>query len=154
MIYFVAGFFILGLAFMTWKVVQLWRNPAMVDFFTSSFSFLPFGPDVRRGEIRSLAVMVTGLWAVSALIVVGLRNGEFNDGLAVTVLVASLVVMACLVTEVCVILFNRPRFVVPPHMRSELGVVAARRARRSTGERGRHAAGRDPRAREGCSPSG
>ncbi|MFE9628998.1 hypothetical protein [Streptomyces sp. NPDC006527] len=40
MIYFVAGVFIFGLAFMTWKVVQLWRNPALVDFFMSSFSFL------------------------------------------------------------------------------------------------------------------
>jgi len=134
MIYFVAGVFVLGLAFMTWKVVQLWRNPALVDFFISSFSFLPFGPDTRRGEVRSLAVTVAGLWAASVLIVAGLWNGEFNDGLAATVLVAALVVMACLAIEGCVILFNRPRFVVPPHMRSELGVVAARRVRRKAGD--------------------
>lgn len=131
MIYALASSFILGSGFMTWKVVQLWRNPALVDFFMSAFTFLPFGPEARRGEVRSLALTVVSLWAIGILVIAGLWDGEFNDALAATVLVAVVVIMGCLATEVCVILFNRPKFVVPPHMRSEPGVLTARRTKRT-----------------------
>lgn len=131
MIYAATGFFVLGSGFMTWKVMRLWRNPALVDFFMNAFTFLPFGPAVRRGEVRSLGITVVSVWAIAGLVLLALWDKAPDPATTVLGLVAVLVIMGCLATEVCVILFNRPKFVVPPHMRSEPGVLTARRTKRT-----------------------
>ncbi|MFI2780823.1 hypothetical protein [Streptomyces sp. ALB3] len=130
MIYALTSFFVLGACFMTWKAFQLWRDPALVDFFLSVFTFLPFGPDARRGEVRSLAITVVSLWAISFLVVAGLWSDDVGDSLDLAGLAAVVVIIGCLVAEACVILFNRPKCLVPPHMRSEQGALAKRRKTR------------------------
>lgn len=143
MVYAVTFIFVFGCGFMTWKVVKLWRDPALVDFFIGAFTFLPFGPSVRRGEVRSLGVTVVSVWAIAGLITLALwdmgqdPNKEQDPVTTVLGLIAVLVILGCLVVEACVILFNCPKFVVPPHMRSEPGVLAARRAKRARRAGGR-----------------
>ncbi|WP_155054774.1 hypothetical protein [Streptomyces blattellae] len=120
----------LALIFMSWKVTQLWRNANLVAYFMDTFAFLPFGHDVRRGEVRSLGVRVIFLWGILAMFFLGLYDVTMDGVLLALSGVLVIVVMLCLMLEVCVVLFNRPKFIVPPHMRSDLGVIAARRARR------------------------
>ncbi|MFR9780880.1 hypothetical protein ACL02O_33190 [Micromonospora sp. MS34] len=135
MAYYLIAFFTLGPAFMTFKAVQLWRNAELVGFFMNTFAFLPFGKDVRRGEVRSLNLTVASLWAADVLLLVGLTGGELSGFRAGAVVAAVLVILACVCGEVCVVLFNAPKFVVPPHMRTDPGVLAARRARRHSARR-------------------
>ncbi|PZT77889.1 hypothetical protein [Streptomyces sp. AC1-42W] len=123
--------FVLGSAFMTWKAVQLWRNADLVPFFMDTFAFLPFGEEARRGEVRSIGLTTASLWGIAVLFFVGLGDGDLS-GPALFGSVAALgLVLVCVLCEICVVLFNVPKFVVPPHMRAEPGVIAARRARRS-----------------------
>ncbi|MEV0220430.1 hypothetical protein [Streptomyces sp. NPDC050704] len=131
MAYFLIAFFALGSVFMTWKAVQLWRDARQVDFFIATFAFLPFGKETKRGEVRSLGLTAASLWGITALIFLGSTDVELT-GVALGLFVVALgTVLLCVMLEVAVVLFNTPRFVVPPHMRSDLGVIAARRARRT-----------------------
>ncbi|WP_155054775.1 hypothetical protein [Streptomyces blattellae] len=129
---FLTCFWAVGTPFLTWKTIQLWRDPEQVAFFERGFTFLPFGPEVRRGEVRSLAVTAVGVWAITVLVLVGVwdAEGEMRMASLIAFVCAFLLLMTCVVVEVAVILFNRPKFVVPPHMRSDPGVIAERRSRR------------------------
>ncbi|KUO12306.1 hypothetical protein [Streptomyces sp. DSM 15324] len=133
--YFIGLFFVAGSAFMTWKVTQLWRDADLVEHFMATFSFMPFGKEVKRGEIRSLALTVVSLWGVTVLLFLGLLDVDVSGPLTALFAVALGTVLLCLLCEVSVVLFNAPKFVVPPHMRSDLGVLAARRAHRAGGSR-------------------
>ncbi|MFF7364447.1 hypothetical protein [Streptomyces sp. NPDC008125] len=133
----VLGFFVVGNAFMTWKAVRLWRDPAVADFFEVAFTFLPFGPDARRGMVRSANITVVTLWCVVLLLLTGSDAGADDPVSLWIVVVSVLIILASAVCEACVILFNAPKFAVPPHMRAEPGVFGARRARKA--ERAREA---------------
>ncbi|MES5819516.1 hypothetical protein [Streptomyces sp. RG80] len=122
--------FSLALTFMSWKVVQLWANPGLVDHFMNSFTILPFGENVRRGEVRSLGLTVVGLWSIMPMFFLGLYDVEQKGILLILSAAFVFLVLLCVLLEVCVVLFNWPKFVVPPHMRSDLGVIAERRAHR------------------------
>ena len=132
MYYVIAAFLGTALVFMTWKAIRLWRHPEVTDDFSSAFAFLPFGDDVRRGEVRSVLLTVVTLWSAALLFAGGLTlgEGEVSTAGAYVVAGAVVVILLCLLCEVTVILFNRPKFVVPPHMRADPGVITARRARR------------------------
>ncbi|MGW0859296.1 hypothetical protein [Streptomyces sp. NPDC002690] len=121
---------VLGNAFMTWKAVQLWRDPDVADSVTA---VLPFGPVVRRGEVRSAGITTAALWGVVVVFLMGSFDGPVASW---SVAAGVLIILASALCEVCVILFNAPKFAVPPHMRAEPGVFAARRARRAEGRRG------------------
>ncbi|MEU8728363.1 hypothetical protein AB0C68_03135 [Streptomyces tendae] len=131
MAYVIGLVWMTGAAFMTWKAAQLWRNATLVDFFLASFTVLPFGQEVRRGEVRSVGVTATSLWAITPLVFLGLLDAEMTGGQAAVVLMAVLIVLACMACEISIILFNVPARLVPPHMRSEPGTVALWRARRA-----------------------
>jgi hypothetical protein len=133
--YFIGLFFVAGSAFMTWKVTQLWRDADLVDDFIQTFSFMPFGKEVKRGEVRSLALTVASLWGVTVLLVLGLVDVDMTGPLTALFAIALVTVLLSLLCEISVVLFNAPKFVVPPHMRSDLGVLAARRANRPGGPR-------------------
>ncbi|MFF3407495.1 hypothetical protein ACFYW8_15075 [Streptomyces sp. NPDC002742] len=135
MYYFIGLFFVTGSAFMTWKVTQLWGNADLVEHFMATFSFMPFGTEVKRGEVRSLALTVVSLWGVTVLFFLGLLDVDLSGPLIALFAVALVTVLLCLLCEVSVVLFNAPKFVVPPHMRSDLGVLAAHRAKRAGGSR-------------------
>ncbi|GAA4912616.1 hypothetical protein ACFPM3_23945 [Streptomyces coeruleoprunus] len=132
MYYVIAAFLGTALVFMTWRAIRLWRHPEVIDDFSTAFAFLPFGEDVRRGEVRSVLLTVITMWSAAVLFVGGLTltEAEISTAGAYVAAGAVLVILLCLLCELSVILFNRPKFVVPPHMRADLGVLAARRARR------------------------
>ncbi|GGP57357.1 hypothetical protein ACFT1B_15890 [Streptomyces griseoincarnatus] len=132
MYYVIAAFLGIALVFMTWKAIRLWRHPEVIDDFSTAFAFLPFGKDVRRGEVRSVLLTVITLWSAAVLFVSGLTlaEDEISTAGAYVIAGAVVVILLCLLCEASVILFNRPKFVVPPHMRADLGVIATRRARR------------------------
>ncbi|MCX5395699.1 hypothetical protein [Streptomyces sp. NBC_00102] len=127
----VLGFFLVGNVFMTWKAFQLWRDPDVADFFEAAFTVLPLGPDARRGVVRSAGITVVTMWGVVLLLLAGTGGPVFMW----IVLVDVLIILVLALCEVCVILFNVPKFAVPPHMRAEPGVFAARRARKAEGAR-------------------
>ncbi|MET9560683.1 hypothetical protein [Streptomyces tauricus] len=131
MAYLLVACFALGSAFMTWKAIQLWRDAGQVDLFIAKFTVLPFGGQVKRGEVRSLGLTAASLWGFTALIFLGVTDVELTGTLLVLFAVALAVVLLCVVLEVAVVLFNFPKFVVPPHMRSDLGVIGATRERRA-----------------------
>lgn len=132
----VFGFLVVGNAFMTWKAVQLWRDPDLVDFFQGAFTFLPFGPHTRRGEVRSVGLTVVTLWGVVVLLALGTLDAAFSNPVVLVAFAADvLIILGAGLAEVCVILFNAPKFAVPPHMRAEPGVLAARRARKAESTR-------------------
>ncbi|WP_330176536.1 hypothetical protein OG875_25380 [Streptomyces sp. NBC_01498] len=135
MAYFIGFFFLAGSGFMTWRVAQLWRDPGLVGHFVDTFAFLPFGAEVKRGEVRSLALTTASLWGITALFLIGATDVGLDGPVGVGFAVALLVVLLCLLAEVGVVLFNAPKFVVPPHMRADPGLLAARRARRTAGPR-------------------
>ncbi|WP_329390152.1 hypothetical protein OG625_38380 [Streptomyces sp. NBC_01351] len=137
MAYFIGLLWMAGAAFMSWKAVQLWRDADLVDFFLTAFAVLPFGQEVKRGEVRALGVTAIFLWAITPLVLLGTLDAEMTDAQAAIVLVAVVTLLACLACEFSIILFNMPAFIVPPHMRSDLGTVTLWRARRAHNKFGR-----------------
>ncbi|WP_328889558.1 hypothetical protein [Streptomyces sp. NBC_00316] len=131
--YFIGLFFVAGSTYMTWKATQLWRHADLVDFFIQTLSFMPFGKEVKRGEIRSLGLTAVSLWGVTTLLLMGLLDVEMTGPTTVLFAITTVIVLLCLLCEISVILFNAPKIVVPPHMRSDPGLLAARKASRSTG---------------------
>jgi hypothetical protein len=119
---------------MTWKAIQLWRKPELADWFMQTFAFLPFGDDVRRGEVRSMALTSTSLWGAALLIWLALLDTDASAP-SILFVTALAILLLPLICEVSVVLFNKPKWVVPPHMRADLGVIAARRAHRKPGKR-------------------
>ncbi|GGI12238.1 hypothetical protein GCM10007368_40160 [Isoptericola cucumis] len=120
--------------FYTWQVVALWRNPMKIEFFVASLSPLPLGEAGRRGEVRAAPLTCTTLWAIGSALV-GILISDYFPGLSFlnSTLVGVLTIGAILVPlvlEVLVVLVNRPRFVVPPHMRGDRGVLIDRIHRR------------------------
>ncbi|MES5819517.1 hypothetical protein [Streptomyces sp. RG80] len=114
---------------MSWKARQLWLNADQVSFFMATFTVLPFGEETRRGEVRSVSLTAASLWGIGLLFL----TAWTEEGSAITgviFLISMAVIALSLILEACVVLFNWPKFVVPPHMRSDLGVIAANRARR------------------------
>ncbi|CAM5672686.1 putative protein OS=Streptomyces microflavus OX=1919 GN=Smic_58460 PE=4 SV=1 [Streptomyces microflavus] len=117
---------------MTWRATEPWRRPELVDHFVETFAFMPFGIEVQRGEIRSLALTSVSLWGVTVLLDdrphghrAGRRRGRDRPrrrprrpGLPLC--------------EAGVILFSAPKF-ARCAMRSEPGLLAVRRARRAGG---------------------
>jgi hypothetical protein len=133
--YFIGLFFVGGSVFMTWKVTQLWRDADLVDHFMQTFTFMPFGKEVKRGEVRSLALTVASLWGVTVLLFLGLIDVDMTGPMTALFAIALVTVLLSLLCEVSVVVFNAPKFVVPPHMRSDLGALAARRVNRARGPR-------------------
>lgn len=97
-----------------------------------TFAFMPFGKEVKRGEVRSLALTVVSLWGVTILLCLGLLDVEMAGPVTVLIALTVVVILLCILCEVAVVLFNAPKFLVPLHMRADLGVLAARRAERAT----------------------
>ncbi|MGW1654472.1 hypothetical protein [Streptomyces atratus] len=76
------------------------------------------------------------LRAITVLFLVGSLEIEMTGSVVLLIAIAVVTVLTCAACEAGVILFNAPKFVVPPHMRSDQGVLAARRARRANSPRG------------------
>ncbi|WP_328687655.1 hypothetical protein OHA74_55140 [Streptomyces phaeochromogenes] len=103
--YFLFAFFALGSPFMAWKAVQLWRNPDLVDFFMASFTWMPFGKEVKRGEVRSIGLTAASLWGITLLVWLALFDPDASTSSYILV-AAPMAILVPAICEVCVVLFN------------------------------------------------
>jgi hypothetical protein len=109
------------------RVVKLWKSPEEVGYFEASLAFFPLGRSGKRGEVRAAALTCATL--VSADLIVAMML--FSDNVArlsfmdtgAYALAVVVAIVGPLVIEFSVVLFNRPRCVVPPHMRSDKGAL-------------------------------
>ncbi|MGW6582647.1 hypothetical protein ACWF76_25280 [Streptomyces globisporus] len=127
MTYALFAFFALGAAVMSTKAAQLWNDADRVDEIMRSFTFLPLGPAAKRGEVRSLGLTAASLWGVALLMMLAAVDSDLSGPALVGFGVAVLLVLVSLALEFAVVLFNAPKFVVPPHMRADAGVLNRRR---------------------------
>ncbi|MGW6589507.1 hypothetical protein [Streptomyces globisporus] len=127
MTYALFAFFALGAAVMSTKAAQLWNDADRVDEIMRSFTFLPLGPAAKRGEGRSLGLTAASLWGVALLMMLAAVDSDLSGPALVGFGVAVLLVLVSLALEFAVVLFNAPKFVVPPHMRADAGVLNRRR---------------------------
>jgi hypothetical protein len=103
-------------------VRSIWREP--VRLFAEPFPWWVWGAPLWRGYVRGMvavgATFVTDLVAVMALI--WLPGGDAVVIAVVPLLVGSLAVGFVLMLTI--VLFNRPRRLVPPYLRDQPGAVA------------------------------
>jgi hypothetical protein len=127
----------------TWLAPRIWSGryrPALAAFE----AWLP--SSIARGTIRALAFNPVFLWLAAAfMLAAGLRPipaGGTNEPLP---FLLALLAAAALGISGSIVFFNRPKSLVPPHMRSEPGAVAEwrksiagwwDRRRRRDGQRG------------------
>ncbi|MEU0938873.1 MULTISPECIES: hypothetical protein [unclassified Embleya] len=112
---------------LTNRTSDIWRSARVADDIVSAFRAVPLGDPARRGLVRAMALVAIQMWCVSIVIAVSpwfAADGEspaaFRGYLSMAAIVVLLVVV---VIEATVILFNRPRNLVAPHMRGERGVL-------------------------------
>jgi hypothetical protein len=79
--------------------------------------------------VRSVGLTAVSLWAIAAMLSLPMLDPDLTGGGMYVVVGAVLIILAALLCEASVVLFNFPKFVVPPHMRADRGVLAARRER-------------------------
>jgi hypothetical protein len=111
------------------SAVRLWSNPDRADRIMAAYAVLPFGPRVRRGTVRGAWPRTAILAAVSGIALVGAAPTHADlvarkpNAVIVVILIALLLVAGLL--QLSIILVNRPRFLMPPYMRTEPGVLFA-----------------------------
>jgi hypothetical protein len=123
--------------FSGWQAFQLWRDPRYVSRMMLAGSILPFSKDVRRGAVRGALPLSVGV-ALAAAGLLAFSVSRPAPGhptaraiVAVVFFGLMLVAFGC---HFAIIWFNRPRWLVPPHMRAEGGMAVARwRPRRGIG---------------------
>ncbi|MFE0515270.1 hypothetical protein [Streptomyces sp. NPDC058964] len=101
----------------------------------ATFGYLPYGPDVTRGAVRALGLTVVICWDAAALVFVAVLDLPMTGGVLTVLGVVIVTLLLSVPATVSVILFNVPKFVVPPHMRADPGVFGAWRARRAARRR-------------------
>lgn len=129
-----------GVAIFTVRwAVRAWRDP---QYFRLKVSFFgPFNEDMLHGLSRGLAPFAASMTALALALPFLLISmvAPRNHGFAVIGLSLVLVFVAGVALQVAVAGFNRPKWCVPPYLRAEPGVWAARRQARHK----RHQAGRE-----------
>jgi hypothetical protein len=93
----------------------------------------PFGPGGWRAAARAMVPIFCGVWAMILAAAASAVDDHLKGaawaavrGVFITLAVAAL---ASLVLALILMLFNWPKFIVPPYMRDEPGLLAARKAR-------------------------
>ncbi|MGH3159848.1 MAG: hypothetical protein ACRDNF_25190 [Streptosporangiaceae bacterium] len=108
---------------------KVWRDPGYADVMTRSGRVLPFGYNTSRGVTRGMLGLWTGLGFIGAgtIAVAFLPAGTTHR--ASPALIAGVVLYGIGILGIglnaWIIWFNRPRALVPPHMRDEEGMVTA-----------------------------
>jgi hypothetical protein len=117
------------------RMPNIWSDEQMSDrLFKTMRSWWPWGEPLLRGWIRALPAGLMGGWLLVAATIVAamvatekLASSPGFGGLAILVFL----VFLSLGTVASIVLFNRPSFAVPPHLRSQTGAVSEWRGARS-----------------------
>jgi hypothetical protein len=139
-----------ALVFGPWLCVKVWRDPAYADTISRGGRMLPFGYATSRGVTRGLLGLWSGLAFLGAgTIAVALlpsgTTGQASPDLVTAIVLYGLGLLG-IALNVAIVWFNRPRFLVPPHLRDEDGLVTAWWKNRKLPQAQRRAAARARRA--------
>ncbi len=110
------------------QMPKYWRGELVQLYERGSGGWWPFGEALRRGFLRSIHLgVVGGFWVLASLFFLSLRD-NVGAGLAQSALEALGVVSAAmffvtLILDLLVVLLNRPKFLVPPPYRDDVGAV-------------------------------
>ena len=123
--------------FSFWQVNRLWHSPRNADYMLFFIRRL-FSEQVRHGAVRGLLPLAIGnALAAAGVLDVGISHpttGKPDAGeIAAAVLFGLMLVTFAL--HATIILFNRPRWLVPPHMRRERGRLTSSNPAGYTGKR-------------------
>jgi hypothetical protein len=85
---------------------------------------------LRRGHVRAILVQMLALLVLNGLAAVFLVDlqSAVTDWAILVCMMAELVLV---VLYWSIVLFNRPKFLVAPHLRDDVGAIAARRLRKA-----------------------
>jgi hypothetical protein len=117
-----------AVAFGPWLCGRVWRDPAYADEMTRSGRVLPFSYATSRGVTRGMIGLWTGLAFIGAgtiAVALTLSTPAHSNSAVITAVVLYGIGLLGIALNVTIIWFNRPRFLVPPHMRDEDGIFTA-----------------------------
>lgn len=105
-----------------WPCVLVWRNAEVgrrvaSDVMEETVLTVSASPSARRSGVRSMVATVCLL----ACVTISLWIFELYDGIVALHLPLILLTLLFSLAHVSISLFNRPRFLVPPHMRQDPG---------------------------------
>jgi hypothetical protein len=104
---------------------RVWRGGSALDGnVPPAWWFL--GDAAWRGNARAYVATVPFLLAMLAGAAIAEWSGSVDAGMAL----AAVSLAAGVLVHVAIVLFNRPRALVPPHLRDEPGALAERRLRK------------------------
>lgn len=116
------GLIVAGVAVAAYGLRLHWRDRARV--FDRPPAAWPYSEALWKGWVRSLAAQELAFTAGVALVLYGMW-GPSDKGVGRVVVIAVLAVAgAGVLLAITVAYFNRPRFAVPPHLRSQPSAIA------------------------------
>lgn len=131
---FSLAFLIAVVAFLTVVASKIWKgDERATEKLLRSFAGMPFDITVRRGMVRAVVPLLAQLTATLGAVVFALIGmATWHGGSKFTplmVVALSLLVLAVLtfLVQISIIWFNRPRWLVPPPLRGDVGTITARR---------------------------
>lgn len=138
LIWLLAALMGLAVLFGAWQCYLLWGNPERATILSDRVSHGMGRGDLERSRahVRALPVAVTlGALLIVELLVLSFLQGEDQlDAAAPVALAGMLLNISLLVLWSLIFWLNRPRFLVPPHMRGDKGFVQVARVRRRESE--------------------
>jgi hypothetical protein len=122
-----------AVVFGPWLCTKVWRDPAFADQMTQSGRVLPFSNATSRGVTRGMIGLWAGLGFIGAgtvTVALTLSTPTHTSTATITAVVLYCLGVLGIALNVTIIWFNRPRSLVPPHMRDEDGLFTAWRKAR------------------------
>ncbi len=118
------------------QMPKYWRGDLVRLHERGTTGWWPFGEALRRGFLRTLHLGVAAsLLVVVTLVLLALREVVTSEAMRSVVDTASnatlIAFLGILVVDLAVIFFNRPKWLVPPPYRADVGAVQAWLKRRS-----------------------
>lgn len=117
---------------------RIWRGELASTYDHASRDVWLWGEPLRRGFIRGLHLGILGT-VVLVFLVFATADLEPTESIGPVVGSALVLFFALLALYTSVVLFNRPRWVVPPYARDQPGAVREWRTRFRERRRQRHA---------------
>jgi hypothetical protein len=115
--------------------IKTWRNPEITADRVPFARSLPFGPEGRAAAGRAMLAWAGSIMFVCTVGVLTILRGSNSvqsaraRELQPYAFVAMGGIVVSLLFVVTIVCFNQPKFLVPPHRRSELGLASMRRTK-------------------------
>ncbi|GAA4998184.1 hypothetical protein GCM10023205_84960 [Yinghuangia aomiensis] len=116
--YLIAAFGLASCAGTAWLTARVWNDPGYIRYAQIAFNPFPFNAETKRGLVRALALTSAQSGFLGLAFVASALWGSDALWVSMGCVVAT---MLAVVLQVVVVWTNRPRWIVPPHMRNEPG---------------------------------